>query len=108
MTDYHKLRKKIMSLMIGWFLMTTLIIYGVSRWMTSEYNYSTLTATFAIVIQYYCYNIKFIKDLIFASILELVYRHLSSSFSFSFFTKVLRCYLYKSIKLYMITFIQQI
>ncbi|XP_029665565.1 uncharacterized protein LOC115236964, partial [Formica exsecta] len=71
-TDYHKLHKKTMCLVLVWFLMIMLMNCGPAYWMKNEYNYDISTAMYILFIRNYCNYINMINDLIVASILGYI------------------------------------
>ncbi|XP_077280118.1 uncharacterized protein LOC143907309 [Temnothorax americanus] len=71
MTDYDKLRKKTLWLVLGWFAIVTLTNCSTALFIKDEYNlYNTANAMCYIFIKNYCFHINFIGDLTTASILE--------------------------------------
>jgi len=71
-TNYDKLRKKSVWLVLGWFVVVTLTNSCEALYVKDEYNCSTVIAMFFIFIKNYCFHINFINDLTAASILESV------------------------------------
>ncbi|KAL6433827.1 hypothetical protein ACFW04_005809 [Cataglyphis niger] len=71
-TDYYKLYKKTICLILGWLLMIILMNYGTAYWMKNEYNYNILTSFYAFIIRNYCSYINMINDMIIANIFGYV------------------------------------
>ncbi|XP_071631946.1 uncharacterized protein [Temnothorax longispinosus] len=71
-TDYNKLRKKTVRLVLGWFMIVILTIYSVALSIKNEYNRDNATSIFYVLIRDYCFHINFIGDLTTASILEYI------------------------------------
>jgi len=73
MTDYHKLYKKTMWLILGWFAIVTLMMYGTAVFINSEYDRDVATSMFFMLIREHPCSINFLGDMITASIIGLVY-----------------------------------
>ncbi|XP_025271363.1 uncharacterized protein LOC112639979 [Camponotus floridanus] len=67
-TDYHKLYKKTMCHITGWFLLVITLTNVVAYWLRTEYNYDILTSMYAVFVRNYCSYINMINDLIIANI----------------------------------------
>ncbi|XP_029159994.1 uncharacterized protein LOC114931995 [Nylanderia fulva] len=71
-TDYHKLHKKSMLLILGWFITVILITWGMALWMNIAFNFSILTTLYIHFMRNYFTYINIIDDLIIASLLGYV------------------------------------
>ncbi|XP_070172340.1 putative gustatory receptor 28a [Polyergus mexicanus] len=71
-TDYYKLHKKTIYLILGWLLMIISMSYGTAYWIKNEYNHNTLTAMYALIVRNYCSYINMVNDMIIASIFGYV------------------------------------
>lgn len=69
-TDYEKLKKRSVWIILGWFITVLLLNFGdYYRWHKMT---DALSSIYATLILNYCSDINIIDDLIFASILGLV------------------------------------
>ncbi|XP_067207780.1 uncharacterized protein [Linepithema humile] len=71
-TDYRKLQRRVVWLVLGWCMMYISVIYGESSWFAEYYNLDTPTAVYITVILNYCRFMNFIGDITIASILGYV------------------------------------
>lgn len=70
MTDYEKLNKRTVWIILGWSVIVLVLNCGeCTRWHDT---YDILTSIFLTLVLNYCADITIIDDLIFASILGLV------------------------------------
>ncbi|XP_072767255.1 uncharacterized protein [Anoplolepis gracilipes] len=65
-TDYHKLHKRTIYLILGWFSMIILMNFGSAYCTINEYD--LLSVMYALFVRNYCSYINMINDLIIASI----------------------------------------
>ncbi|XP_011705584.1 PREDICTED: uncharacterized protein LOC105460788 [Wasmannia auropunctata] len=66
-TDYEKLNKRTMWIILGWLVIVSLLNYcDYMRWRDM---YDALTSVYATLVLNYCSDINIIEDLIFANIL---------------------------------------
>jgi len=72
-TDYNKLRKKTICLIMGWSVTVVLMNYSTALYIKYEFGYDIITATILLSIQNYSFHINAIDDLTTASILALVH-----------------------------------
>ena len=69
-TDYQKLNKRTMWIVLGWSIIVSLLNYcDYIRWRDIH---DSLTSTYATLMLNYCSDINIIDDLIFVNILRLV------------------------------------
>jgi len=73
MTDYEKLRRKVMWYALGWIVTVILIIYSTTLLLKNQYNSDIASAIYCSCLRDYCFHINLLGDLINASILELVH-----------------------------------
>jgi len=73
MTDYEKLRRKVMWYALGWIVTVILIIYSTTLLLKNQYNSDIASAIYYSYLRDYCFHINLLGDLINASILELVH-----------------------------------
>jgi len=72
-TDYNKLRKKTICLVLGWFVTMVLLNCSTALFIEREFDYDIITAIFLIFILNYGFFINAIDDLTTASILASVH-----------------------------------
>jgi hypothetical protein len=99
MTDYPKLYIKTIWLVIGWFMIIILTTCGEAYWLKNQYNYNIIIAIYVPSILNYCTHINFLDDLIFASVLGLVYLITQISKNYSLICTNLRKYCIIRIKI---------
>jgi len=73
MTDYNKLRKKAICLVLGWSVIVMLLNCSTALFVEYEYDYDIATAILVVFIRNYAFHINAIGDLITASIFALVH-----------------------------------
>jgi len=71
-TDYNKLRKKTICLVLGWFITMVLTNCSTALFIEHEFDYDIITAIFLLFILNYGFHINAIDDLATASILASV------------------------------------
>jgi len=72
-TDYNKLRKKTICVILGWSVTIVLMNYSTALYIEYEFGYDIITAMILLFIQNYAFHINAIDDLTTASILALVH-----------------------------------
>ncbi|KAL6267845.1 hypothetical protein P5V15_000917 [Pogonomyrmex californicus] len=71
-TDYNKLYKKTVWLVLGWFIIVVLINSGTALYVKAEKNCDILVAMYLVFIRNHSYHINVIDDLITATILGYI------------------------------------
>ena len=72
-TDYDKLRRKVMWYALGWIVIVILTTYCAGLILKEEHDGVIASTMYFSFLRDYCFHINFMGDLINASILELVY-----------------------------------
>jgi len=72
--DYHNLYVKTIWLVLSWIIIVTLLTYIEVLWLQNKYNYDVTTAIYIVCMINYCSHLKSISNMIFTSILRLVYQ----------------------------------
>jgi len=73
MTDYNKLRKKAIYLVLGWSISVVLLNCSTALFIEHEFDCDIITAMLVIFVQNYFFHINAIGDLTTTSILALVH-----------------------------------
>jgi len=73
MTDYNKLRKKAICLVLGWSVILVLLNCITALILEYEFDCDIITAIIVVFIRNYAFHINAIGDLTTASILALVH-----------------------------------
>jgi len=72
-TDYKKLRKKTIYIVLGWFIIALSLNCSTALFIKHEFDCDIVTAMLVIFVRNYSFHINAIGDLTTASILALVY-----------------------------------
>ncbi|XP_072754391.1 uncharacterized protein [Anoplolepis gracilipes] len=71
-TNYHKIYKKSLWLVLGWLIIVIFMNYGMALWMNTELNYNILAAMCIFLMRNYFTYINILNDLIIGSILGYI------------------------------------
>lgn len=72
-TNYQKLHKKTVLLILGWFMLSIVINYDETLCLRLEYNLNTVIVISVPCVLNYCAHINFIDDLIIINIFGFVH-----------------------------------